>query len=149
MKSTNSNKRAGTKPLKPTSTCFKSRITNGSALLRHVDGRSQTMRRLRDIVLAHISDLGGAAQLSEGQTALLRRAALLQLQTEMLETKFAAHQGAASGDELEIYQRCTNTLRRLLESLNLHTGRKARDVNPHGVTLDALIDAVKQPRPTL
>ena len=61
------------------------------------------MRRLRDIVLNHISDLGGADQLSEGQTALLRRAALLQLQTEMLETKFEANEGPASGDELEIY----------------------------------------------
>ena len=148
MKRTNGNKRSGHKRLKPTSTCFRSAITNGTALLHDVDGRSATMRRLRDIVLAHISDLGGAAQLSEGQTALLRRAALLQLQTEMLESKFAANEGAASRDELETYQRISNTLRRLVESLGLHLGRKARDLNPHGVTLDSLIDQV-QGRPAL
>ena len=144
------NKRAGNKPLKPSLACFRSSITNGSALLHDVDGRSATMRRLRDIVQAHVSDLGGADQLSEGQIALLRRAALLQLQTEMLETKFEVNEGAASRDELETYQRISNTLRRLLESLNLHTGRRARDVTPSGLTIDALIDNVKrQARPAL
>ena len=140
-------KRAGPKPLKPSLACFRSSITNGSALLHDVDGRSATMRRLRDIVQAHVSDLGGAALLSEGQTALLRRAALLQLQTEMLETKFAANEGAASRDELETYQRISNTLRRLVESLGLHLGRKPRDVTPPGLTIDSLIDSVtKQSR---
>jgi hypothetical protein len=135
-------KRADSKPLKPSLACFRSSITNGSALLHDVDGRSATMRRLRDIVQAHVSDLGGPALLSEGQTALLRRAALLQLQTEMLETKFAANEGAASREELETYQRISNTLRRLLESLNLHTGRKARDVTPPSLTIHHLIDDV-------
>ena len=148
----NGKKRAGNKPLRPSLACFRSSITNGSALLHDVDGRSATMRRLRDIVLAHISDLGGPAQLSEGQTALLRRAALLQLQTEMLESKFAANEGAASRDELETYQRIANTLRRLLESLGLHLGRKSRDVTcPPGLTIDNLIDGVLKPsaRPSL
>src|SRR5262245_24752189 len=37
----------------------RSRITNGSALLPSVDGRSTWARRLRDLVELHLHDLGG------------------------------------------------------------------------------------------
>jgi hypothetical protein len=86
------------------------------------------MRRLRDLLRAHEADLGGSDILSEGQRAIIRRATLLTVQCEMLEQKFAEHDGAASAADLEVYQRCSNSLRRLLESLGLHLGRKARDV---------------------
>jgi hypothetical protein len=36
-----------------------SRVTNGSALLPRVDGRSAWVRRCKDIIEAHLSDLGG------------------------------------------------------------------------------------------
>jgi hypothetical protein len=108
------------------------------------------MRRLRDIIHAHQADLGGADALSEGQKAILRRAALLQLQLEMMEQKFALREdGCASGKEMETYQRSSNSLRRLLESLGLHDGRKARDVTTLGDVLrhehdmNRLIDAVR------
>jgi hypothetical protein len=137
------NKPNGRKRLTPSLACFKSAITNGSALLHNVDGRSATMRRLRDIIHAHQADLGGAAELSEGQRAILRRAALLQLQLEMMEQKFALREdGCASGKEMETYQRSSNSLRRLLESLGLHEGRKARDVTT--LDMDRLIEAVRQ-----
>ena len=139
----NGNKRAGRKRLTPSLVCFKSAITTGSRLLHEVDGRSATMRRLRDIIHAHQADLGGAAELSEGQRAILRRAALLQLQLEMMEQKFALREdGCASGKEMETYQRSSNSLRRLLESLGLHEGRKARDVTT--LDMDRLIEAVRQ-----
>jgi hypothetical protein len=100
------------------------------------------MRRLRDIIHAHQADLGGADLLSEGQTAILRRAALLQLQLEMQEQKFAQREdGFASGAEIEVYQRTSNTMRRLLESLGLHEGRKQRAINT--LDMDRLIDAVR------
>lgn len=102
------------------------------------------MRRLRDIVHAHQADLGGSEILSEGQRAILRRAALLQLQLEMQEQKFATRDdSAATPNEIEVYQRGCNTMRRLLESLGLHEGRKARDVTPP-LDMDRLIDAVRQ-----
>jgi hypothetical protein len=140
----NRNKRAGLKRLTPTKACFKSSITTGTRLLHEVDGRSLVMRRLRDIIHAHQSDLGGADELSEGQTAILRRAALLQLQLEMMEQRFALREdGCASANEIETYQRTASTLRRLLESLGLHQGRKARDVT-NKFDMDKLIDAVRE-----
>jgi hypothetical protein len=107
----------------------RSAVTNGTELLRDVDHRTAYMRRLRDLLLAHEADLGGADLLSEGQRAIIRRATLLTVQCELMETKFAERDGSASNLDLECYQRCCNTLRRMIESLGLNTGRKPRDVN--------------------
>ena len=99
------------------------------------------MRRLRDLVLAHQSDLGGEAILSAGQVAILRRAALLQLQLEMMETKFACRaDGVATSVEIEV--RTAGNLRRLLESLGLNEGRKQRNVTPAPDQINQLIDGV-------
>jgi hypothetical protein len=90
------------------------------------------MRRLKDIVSAHHSDLGDPAcngVLSEGQKALLRRAAMLQIECEMLDTKFAKADGAASAADIDLYGRSSSHLRRILETLGLHAGRRPRDVN--------------------
>jgi hypothetical protein len=125
------NKRLRRKRPTPSSACFRSSITTGSVLLHEVDGRSGWMRRYRDIILAHEPDLGGADILSEGQRAIIRRAALLQRQLELLDQKFAVRDdGSASAEELLVYQRVSGALRRLLETLGLHTGRKARDITP-------------------
>jgi len=103
------------------------------------------MRRLRDIIQAHQADLGGEPDLSQGQRAIIRRAALLQLQLEMMEQKFALRDdGAASATEIETYQRASGALRRLLESIGLHQGRKARDVTFDVHTL--IDDVMKQSR---
>jgi hypothetical protein len=107
----------------------RSALTNGSALLRNIDHRSAYMRRLRDLLLAHEADLGGRDILSEGQRAIIRRATLLTVQCELMEGKFAKHDGSASNADLDCYQRCCNTLRRLIESLGLNEGRKQRDIN--------------------
>jgi hypothetical protein len=42
----------------------RSRVTNGTVLLPGVDGRSAWMRRCKDIIAAHVSDLGGEDYLS-------------------------------------------------------------------------------------
>jgi hypothetical protein len=107
----------------------RSALTNGSELLRDVDHRTAYMRRLRDLLQAHEADLGGHDVLSEGQRAIIRRATLLTVQCEMLEQKFAEADGLASSSDLECYQKCSNSLRRLLESLGLHKGRIPREVN--------------------
>ena len=57
---------------------------------------------------------------------LLRRSATITVELERLEAKFA--EGNGCRDDLETYQRCANTLRRLLESTGLK--RRAKDVSP-------------------
>jgi hypothetical protein len=108
----------------------RSALSNGSSLLHNVDHRCAWVRRFRDLLRAHEADLGGESALSEGQRSIIRRAAMLELQLELLESKFAENDGAATARELECYQRASNSLRRLLESLGLHKGRKSLDVTP-------------------
>ena len=107
----------------------RSAISNGTKVLAHIDHRSAWMRRFRDLLRNYQADLGGTEVLSEGQRAIIRRASLLQTQCEMIEQKFAAQNGAASREDLDAYQRASNSLRRLIESLGLNEGRKAKDVS--------------------
>lgn len=86
------------------------------------------MRRLRDLVVAHESDLGGEELISEGERRLVRRAAMLTLQLELMDQRWAANDGAATSQELEVYQLTTGALRRVLESVGLK--RRPRDVTP-------------------
>jgi hypothetical protein len=109
---------------------FRSAVTNGSAVLAGVDERSAWARRFRDLIRTHEADLGGRAVLSEGQRAIVRRACLLQCTLELMKTKIAQSDGEIGLKTLETYQRTSSTLRRLLESLGLHVGRKARDITP-------------------
>jgi hypothetical protein len=102
----------------------RSGITNGTELLPGVDGRTMWVRRVRDLIALHASDLGGEDHVSEAKRSLIRRAAVLTSQLEQLEVKFAA--GEASTAELETYQRLTNTLRRVLQTVGIE--RRARDV---------------------
>ena len=105
----------------------RSRITNCSALLPGVDGRSAWVRRAKDLLVLHMADLGGEDNVSEAERALLRRAVTLIVELERREVMFA-QAGAADDDALAIYQTTVNTLRRTLESLGLQ--RRPRDVSP-------------------
>jgi hypothetical protein len=107
-------------------------ISNGSALLDHVDHRSVWMRRLRDLVADHATDLGGENELSTAQRVLVRRAAMLTVQTEMMERRWDENNGEASAKQIDGYQRTVNTLRRTLEAIGLE--RRARDVTPDPLT---------------
>ena len=106
---------------------LRSAVTNGSQLLVGCDHRSARMRRLKDLIGGHVADLGGRDLISEAEFCLVRRAAILTLELELLEAKFEAHDGAKV-QELECYQRVASSLRRLLESLGLR--RRQRDVTP-------------------
>src|SRR5262245_4753672 len=105
----------------------RSRITNGSALLPGVDGRNAWVRRAKDLLALHFSDLGGEDNVSEAERALVRRAVTLIIELERREMMFA-QAGAADDEALAIYQTTVNTLRRTLESLGLQ--RRPRDVSP-------------------
>ena len=105
----------------------KSRITNGSALLPGIDGRSAWVRRCKDLIAAHLSDIPDA---SAAQRSLIRRASVLTVELERLEMQFALA-GAADPDTLDLYGRAAGNLRRLLEAVGLQ--RRSRDVSPPSV----------------
>src|SRR2546430_14037274 len=106
-------------------------VTNGRALLGPgVDGRTLWARRFRDVLALHLSDLGGEANTSESEKSIARRAACLVVELEQMEIRFATGDTPEGEDDtgnlIDRYQRCANTLRRLLESLGLQ--RRAKDV---------------------
>jgi hypothetical protein len=103
----------------------RSRITNGSALLPGVDGRSAWIRRCKDVIAAHVSDLGGEDNCSSAERSIIRRASVMTVELERLESKFA-QAGEASERDLDLYIRAAGNLRRLLEAIGLH--RRQREV---------------------
>jgi hypothetical protein len=105
----------------------RSRITNGSALLPGVDGRSAWIRRCKDVIESHLSDLGGEDNTSAAERSIVRRASVMTVELERMEAVFAVA-GEAQPDQLDLYQRTANSLRRLLEAIGLQ--RRTRDVTP-------------------
>jgi hypothetical protein len=106
----------------------RSSVSNGRFLFNHLDHRSAWMRRYRDLILLHESDLGGEANLLESERRLVRRAATITIELELMERQFAEDQKLADRALLETFQRMTNTLRRTLESLGLR--RRPKDISP-------------------
>jgi hypothetical protein len=104
----------------------KSSVTNGRRLFSvdGLDGRSQTVRRFRDLVGAMTADLGGAGLLSEFQRQLIRRAAALSVMAEAVEADLVRDRPFAIVD----YGTVCDRLRRLCETLGLQ--RQSRDVTP-------------------
>ena len=76
--------------LRPTLAATRSAVTNGSLIFDGIDHRSAWMRRLRDLIAAHTSDLGGQDLISEAERVLIRRASMLMLA--------AGANGASLGD---------------------------------------------------
>ena len=108
----------------------KSRQANGSALLPGIDGRSAWVRRAKELISDHLSDLGGEDNTSAAERSLIRRAAVLAVELERYERKFALA-GEASPEGLDIYARVAGNLRRLLEAVGLQ--RRAKEVSPPSV----------------
>jgi hypothetical protein len=69
-------------------------VTNGSTLLAGVDGRSTWARRLRDLIELHTNDLGGEANISEAEKAIVRRASVLICELERMERLCACRRRA-------------------------------------------------------
>ena len=104
----------------------RSALTNGR-LLVGVDGRNLWVRRAKDVIRAHLVDLGGEDNTSAAERSIIRRAAVLTVELERLETKFALAQ-EASPEELDLYSRVAANMRRLLESVGI--SRRPRDITP-------------------
>jgi hypothetical protein len=105
----------------------RSRITNGSALLPGASGRTAWVRRCRDIIALHLADLGGDDNTSAAERSIVRRAAVLTTELEMLEARFATA-GQATATDLDLYIRASGNLRRLLEAVGIQ--RRPKDVTP-------------------
>jgi hypothetical protein len=63
---------------------------------------------------------------SAAERSIIRRVAVLSVELEQLEQKFAIN-GEASPNQLDLYGRSVGNLRRCLELL---IGRRARDITP-------------------
>ncbi len=108
--------------LKPGSKRIRSAVTNGERAFVLGDGNSPWARRQLDLIALHIADLGGEERLSANQLSLCRRAATLETELEMLEGQLSLGKVA----DLDLYNRLSGNLRRILESLGLE--RVARPV---------------------
>ncbi len=110
---------------RPSKDAQKSRITNGSALLPDIDGRSVIARRYRDIMSALLTDQGGASQCSESRTQLIRRFAAASVLAEQMEAKLV------NGEQIDLaeHAQLASTLVRLTNHLGLD--RVPRDVSPY------------------
>jgi hypothetical protein len=109
--------------LKPGGNRVRSAVTNGERAFVLGDGNSPWARRQRDLIALHLADLGGEERLSENQLSLCRRAATLETELEMLEGQLSLGKVA----DLDLYNRLSGNLRRILESLGLE--RVARPIN--------------------
>ena len=105
----------------------RSAVTNGTRLMPEVDGRTLWARRMRDLMNAHIADMGGDDAVSEAERSLARRAAAITTELERMESVFA-QAGAADPEALDLYGRQAGTLKRILEGIGLR--RRPKDVTP-------------------
>lgn len=112
----------------------RARASNG-VLLPGVDQRSVWVRRAKDLIRDHLVDVGGEENASAAERSLIRRAACLTVELELLERKFATA-GPASPDDLDLYQRTAGGLRRLLETVGIK--RRPRDVTDDARLSDLL-----------
>src|ERR1700730_17012593 len=103
---------------------LRSATTNGNRpFVLGGDGRGAWVRRWKDLVELHISDLGGPGACSEAQLSLCRRIATTEVELERLEARMS--EGDDSVD-LDVYNRLAGNLRRMLESIGLE--RRAKPV---------------------
>jgi hypothetical protein len=104
-------------------------MTNGRVIYR-CDARLPWMRRLKDWITATINDAGGPDVVSHAERVLAGRSAMLTVQLEQLEQRFAEQNGVATSEQLHDYMRMINALRRAFVVLSAGLPRRARDVTP-------------------
>ena len=87
-------------------------VTNGRKLVAGLDGRSAEARRYKDLCLSLAGDLGGTSVMGAGQTALVRQAAAMIVQSEKL------HGAVLRGEVID-----TEQLTRLANAATQSSGR--------------------------
>src|SRR5262249_53506470 len=104
-----------------------SRVTTGySMFVEGGDGRSAWARRWKDLILAHVADLGGPEVLSEAQISICRRSAAIEIALEQIETRMSEGQQI----DLDQYGRLTGRLCRMLELVGVK--RLTKPLDPLG-----------------
>lgn len=78
----------------PATACGKSRVTNGSAVLPGVDGRSMTARRYRDLIQALTAEQEGP--LTTALELQIRAAAAMQVHVEEMTARMARGEPVAA-----------------------------------------------------
>jgi len=119
----------------------RSRVTNGSALLPGIDGRSPTAKRYKDLVCIIVADQGGADMLSEARMQLIRRFAAAACLAEQMEARVARR---------STWKSTPSFPPRWSASVN-HLGleRVPRDVTPYvGEVIDGHLTISPQPEST-
>jgi hypothetical protein len=102
----------------------RSAVTNGKRMFVDGDGNSAWSRRYRDLVLGHVSDMGGREAVSEAELSLIKRASAIEVELEFFEGRLSRGESI----DLDLFTRSASHLRRILETLGV--GRKPRDVTP-------------------
>jgi hypothetical protein len=99
-------------------------MTNGTALLPDVDGRSAIARRFKDITSGILADQGGADLCSETRKQLIRRFAAAAVIAEQLEAALVR------GEAINVQEHALlcSTLTRLATRIGIN--RTPRDVTP-------------------
>src|SRR5262249_13702806 len=101
-------------------------------LLPGIDGRSWWTRRARELISAYTTYLGGPDNVNVAKRAIIRRVAVLQIELERIGHRFALLPDDVPADpaDVDLYQRTSGGLRRLLETIGIeHT----RDVTPPSI----------------
>lgn len=121
----------------------RSRVTNNAGHLPGVSLGSTWGRLYKDQVQDLCAHLGGIDRISTPQMSLCRRAATFECELVQLESKIgsARERGEDVADSvLDLYQRLTNSQRRVLEAIGLT--RQAFDTVP---TLDSYVSGKAKP----
>jgi hypothetical protein len=114
-----------TNPARERKSYARSRVSNGLDLLPNVrDGRSQVVRRYRDIMNAIVVDQGGEDACSESRKQLIRRFAAAAVLAEQLESK------VANGEQIDVTEHAllVSSLVRIARQIGVD--RIPRDVTP-------------------
>jgi hypothetical protein len=93
----------------------RTKISNGSAVIAGVRQSVGYVRRFKELLADYSEDM---PQATTADRALIKRAAIIEIELERLETRFASA-GAASQRNLDLYVRMTGNLRRVLQALGL------------------------------
>jgi hypothetical protein len=93
---------------------------NGRTLAPGLPGHGAWAERVREILSAHVADLGGLDQISEAERSILRRASVITIEAERLERRLSAFPpDHISRNDLALYVMLSNSLRRLLDLTGL------------------------------
>jgi hypothetical protein len=115
------------KPIARSSTTNRSAVTTGSKLLVGIDGRSPTARRFRDLVQAYAAEVEVGGVLTETQMAMVKTAASLAIQAELMQARIVNGEMVDSDDLI----RLSSEARRILDAI----GAKASKRKPSTLTL--------------